>query len=207
MRKEEKNLNYKLAVTGAFSAIVVILGITRLGFISINPAVSLTILQIPVILTVLLAGFVPGLTVGVVFGIFSLIQAAMSPAGGLDPLFVNPLVSIVPRMMIAVVTFFVDFLLRKIPHMPKIVSGGIAAFFGSLSNTVFVIGALYLIFNASTKAVMGGIGYFAALAVLMPNALIEAAVSVLVSVLVLSGIYIASSKKSKVSKLESFDKK
>ncbi len=206
MRSEDKKLNYKIAVTGAFSAVVIILGITRLGFISVNPAVSLTILQIPVILTALLAGFIPGVAVGLVFGVFSLIQAAMSPAGALDPLFINPLVSIVPRMMIGVITYLVYFLLRKIPRMPKVLNGAIAAFFGSLSNTVFVIGALYLVFNASTKSAMGGIGYIGALAALMPNALLEAAVSVVVIVLVLSGIYIASSRKSKLSKLEKKDK-
>ncbi len=208
MNQSKKTLTYKLAMTGAFGALVVVLGITRLGFISLSPVVSLTILQIPVILVTLLAGLVPGISVGAIFGIFSLIQAASSPTGVLDPLFVNPLISIVPRMLIAVITWVVDLLLKKIPHMPKILSGSIAAFFGSLSNTVFVIGSLYLIYHDKVYAGMGNVGYFAGLAVLMPNALLEAAASVIVTAAVLSGVYVATNKKSKLSsEVESENKK
>ena len=42
--------NKKLALTGAFSALVVVLGITNLGLIPIGATASITILQIPVIL-------------------------------------------------------------------------------------------------------------------------------------------------------------
>jgi len=199
MNQSKKSLTYKLAMTGAFGALVVVLGITRLGFISLSPVVSLTILQIPVILVTLLAGLVPGISVGAIFGIFSLIQAASSPTGALDPLFVNPLVSIVPRMLIAFVTWGVDLLLKKIPHMPKILSGSIAAFFGSLSNTVFVIGSLYILYHDKVYAGMGNVGYFAGLGLLMPNALLEAAASVIVTAAVLSGVYVATNKKSKLS--------
>jgi uncharacterized membrane protein len=48
--------NKKLALTGAFSALVVVLGITRLGLIPIGATASITILQIPVILIVMMAG-------------------------------------------------------------------------------------------------------------------------------------------------------
>lgn len=208
MNQSKKTLTYKLAMTGAFGALVVVLGITRLGFISLSPVVSLTILQIPVILVTLLAGLVPGISVGAIFGIFSLIQAASSPTGALDPLFVNPLVSIVPRMLIAFVTWGVNLLLKKIPHMPKILSGSIAAFFGSLSNTVFVIGSLYILYHDKVYAGMGNVGYFAGLGLLMPNALLEAAASVIVTAAVLSGVYVATNKKSKLSsEVESENKK
>lgn len=208
MKESKKSLTYKLAMTGAFGALVVVLGITRLGFISLSPVVSLTILQIPVILVTILAGLVPGISVGAIFGIFSLIQAASSPTGALDPLFVNPLVSFVPRMLIAFVTWGVDLLLKKIPHMPKILSGSIAAFFGSLSNTVFVIGSLYILYHDKVYAGMGNVGYFAGLGLLMPNALLEAAASVIVTAAVLSGVYVAINKKSKLSsEVESENKK
>lgn len=196
---DKKNINFKIAITGAFGALTIVLGITRLGFISLSPVVSLTILHVPVILATLIGGLIPGLSTGAIFGIFSLIQAAMTPTGALDPLFVNPLVSILPRMLIAVVTFFVDKLLRMIPKMPKVLSGSVSAFFGSLTNTVFVIGSLYLLYHSKMLEAMGNLGYFAGLALLMPNALLEAAASVIITFLVLGAVYLAGNKKSKLS--------
>ena len=102
---ETLSLNKKLTLTGAFSALVIVLGITRLGFITLGPTASITILHIPVILICMLAGLPEGLFVGLVFGSLSLIQAAMSPSGVLDPFFVNPLVSVLPRMLIAVIAW------------------------------------------------------------------------------------------------------
>lgn len=205
MESKTKSRNYQLAITGAFGALSIILGITRLGFISLSPVVSLTILHIPVILATLLAGLIPGVGVGAIFGIFSLIQASISPSGALDPLFTNPLVSIVPRMLIALITWGVDALLRKIPHMPKIVSGSVSAFFGSLSNTVFVIGSLYLLYHSKMLETMGNLGYIAGLGVLMPNALLEAAAAVIITAAVLTGVYVAKGKKSKLSRESASD--
>ena len=72
------SLARKIALTGALSALVVVLSVTPLGFISIGAA-SITILQIPVILAVLLGGLPSGAFVGAVFGIMSLVNAALRP--------------------------------------------------------------------------------------------------------------------------------
>ena len=197
----EKSLskNKKLALTGAFSALIVVLGITRLGFISLSPTVSLTIIHIPVILVVMLAGLPGGLACGTVFGIFSLIQAAMNPSGALDPLFVNPLISIVPRILFALVTWFFWKLLNFIPHMPKTISAAITSFTGSLLHTCFVIGMLYLFYNGKVSAAMGGLGYISGLALLLPNALIEAAAASVVCTAVIATITFSGKKHSKLS--------
>ena len=46
---ETLSLNKKLTLTGAFSALVIVLGITKLGLIPIGATASITILHIPVI--------------------------------------------------------------------------------------------------------------------------------------------------------------
>lgn len=196
---KKQSLNYKLAITGAFGALSVILGVTRWGMISLSPVVSLTIMHIPVILATLLAGLVPGIGVGAIFGVSSLILAATSQSSLLDPLFINPLVSVLPRMLIAVITWAVDVLLKKIPAMPRIVSGSISAFFGSLSNTVLVIGSLFLLNHDSISKELGNSEYFAGLAVLMPNALLEAAAAVIITAAVFGGMYAVQGRKSKLS--------
>jgi uncharacterized membrane protein len=89
----------KIATAGVLSAVIIVLGITRLGFITL-PIGSITIMHVPVILGAILEGPVVGLITGFLFGLFSLIQAAMSATAPLDAAFVNPLFSIVPRLFI-----------------------------------------------------------------------------------------------------------
>jgi uncharacterized membrane protein len=190
--------NRKIALTGAFGALVVVLGITRLGFISLSPAVSLTIMHIPVLLTVMLAGFGSGISVGAVFGIFSLIQAAMSPSGALDPLFKNPLISVLPRMLFAAAAWLIWRGLRKISLLPESVSAAITGFISTLLHTCLVIGSLYLVYNTDVSSAMGNIGYLAGLIVLMPNALIEAAVAAVVCAAVIGSVSVVSGKKSRL---------
>ena len=85
--------NRKIALTGALCALVVVLGMPplHLGMIPLGPNASITIMHIPVLLAVMLTGGVSalasGIAVGTVFGVFSLILAAITPTGALDPPF------------------------------------------------------------------------------------------------------------------------
>lgn len=189
--------NRKLALTGAFSALIIVLVITNLGIIPIGAVASITVLQVPVILICMLAGLPEGLFVGAVFGIASLIRAAMCPSGALDPLFVYPWNSILPRMILAVVAWGLWKLLNLIPHMPKIVSAGIAAFLATVAHTLMVIGCLYL-FNGKDVQTAMQMGYWALIAALSFNAILEAVASTLVCVAVYTGLFISGKKKSKL---------
>jgi len=84
----------KIVITGVLSAISIFLGITRLGFIPWFSGVSLTIMHLPVIIGAVLEGPVVGFAIGLIFGIFSLIQAAIAPTGPTDVWFTNPLISV-----------------------------------------------------------------------------------------------------------------
>ena len=193
------SLNKKLTLTGAFSALVIVLGITKLGFITLGPAASITILHIPVILICMLAGLPEGLFVGATFGILSLVQAAMSPAGALDPFFVNPLISVLPRMLIAVIAWALWKALNLIPHMPKTISAGIVGFITTVCHTLLVLGSLYVFKAADVKAPLGGMGYFALVGACGFNAILEAIAATIFCVAVYAGLFIASKKGSKLS--------
>ena len=194
--------NRKLALTGAFSALVIVLGITKLGIIPIGGTASITILQIPVILIVMLAGLPEGLFVGAVFGIMSLIQAAMSPSGALDPLFVYPWNSILPRMLTAFVAWGLWKLLRLIPRLPKIISAGITGFFATVAHTILVIGCLYLFNGEEIKEIMQ-VGYIALIVMLSSNAILESVATTFICIAVFAGLYIAGKTKSKISSISS----
>ena len=191
-----------LAITAALGALTIVLTITRLGFIPWVSGAAITILHVPVIIAALIGGFWSGVGVGLIFGLSSLIMAATSPTGVLDPFFVNPLVSVVPRMLIAVVTFFVFKGLQTLNRQNNFfltqLFVAIAAFLGSIANTVFVIGALYVTNYADIMAITEGTGYIAFLLILLPQALLEAGASVVLSAAVVSVYWATGRKKSKL---------
>lgn len=195
--------NRKLALTGAFSALVIVLGITKLGLIPLGAVASISILQIPLILAVMLAGLPSGLFVGATFGIMSLIQAAMSPSGVLDPLFVNPLCSVLPRMLTALAAWFLWKLFSSL--LPRAIAAGITGFLATVAHTLLVIGCIYIFKGADVREAMGGIGYFALIGALSVNAVLEAVASTVVCVAVYFGMNVSKNRQSKLSK-ESLEK-
>ena len=197
----EKNvsLTRKLVLTGALSALIIVLGITKLGLIPLGPAASITILHVPIILAACLCGLPSALFTGAVFGIMSLVQAAMSPTGVLDPLFVNPLVSVLPRMLTGLIAWALWFVFNKIPKMPKAVSAGITAFLATVGHTLMVIGSLYLFALEKTLEGMGGLCYLAVIGVLAPQAALEAVAATIICAAVYVGLFVSGKRISKLS--------
>lgn len=197
----EKNVSRtrKLVLTAALSALIIVLGITKLGLIPLGPAASITILHVPIILAACLCGLPSALFTGAVFGIMSLVQAAMSPSGVLDPLFVNPLCSVLPRMLTGLIAWALWFAFNKLPKLPKTVSAGITAFLSTVCHTLLVIGCLYIFQGAATREGMGGMGYFAVIGVLAPQAALEALAATIICVAVYVGLFVSNKRKSKLS--------
>ncbi len=138
--KKSKLTTKKIATIGLLSSISILLGITRLGFIQIN-VVGATIMHLPVIAAGILEGPLVGAIVGLIFGVFSMYQALSAPSI-VATAFLNPLVSVVPRILIGIVSYYVFALLKK-PLKKGSIS--VAAFIGSYTNTIGVIGAIYLL--------------------------------------------------------------
>lgn len=147
----------KLVVCAMLSAVSMVLSFTPLGFIPLGP-VSITILHLPVILAALLEGPVSGLVVGGVFGAFSLYRAFVAPSGPMDVFFMNPLVSILPRLLIGPVAWFVQKGLAKLfakLRRGKVLTTMGASAVGSLMNTVGVLAMLYLIYAKEAAELFG----------------------------------------------------
>lgn len=164
----------KIVITGVLSAISIFLGITRLGFIPWITGASLTIMQVPVIIGAVLEGPVVGLTIGLIFGLFSLMQAAIAPTGPADIWFTNPLLSVLPRLFIGPAAWLVYRLLERW-KVPALITAGVV---GSLTNTVLVLGMI---------GVLGYVPWIAIPPILLGNGLPEAAAS---AILVLSVVAI-----------------
>lgn len=133
----------QIAIIGMLSAVSIVLGSTGFGFIPL-PMAKATIMQIPVIIGAILEGPVVGIAVGLIFGIFSIVQNLTNP-NILSFAFLNPLVSVLPRMLIGITTYYVY---KKIFIKNDLVKTGISAAVGSLTNTVGVLGMIYLLYAA-----------------------------------------------------------
>lgn len=140
----------QLATVGMLSAVCVVLGLTGYGFIPL-PVAKATILHVPVIIGTILEGPLVGMAIGLLFGIFSIIQNMTTP-NILSFAFLNPLVSIAPRILIAITTYYTFKLLTGNKSALQI---GTAAMVGSLTNTVGVLGMIYWLYAAEFAAARG----------------------------------------------------
>lgn len=193
--------NKQIAVTAALSALTILMGIPglHLGYIQISPTISLTIMHIPVVLAAILAGLPGGIVTGLIFGLTSLVNAAANPSGVLDPLFVNPLCSVLPRIIFGVAAWGIFKLLEKIPYCPKSVNSLVTAIFSSLIHSFVVIGSMYVFLNGRISEAMNGLGYFALMLMILLGAFLEAIAAAVVCSVVVASITIVSHGKSKLS--------
>jgi uncharacterized membrane protein len=121
----------KIVIAGVLSAITILLGWTRLGFITVPTIVAdATIMHVPVIVGGVVEGPIVGAIVGLIFGIFSFIQ-------GTIPAFKDPLVAILPRLFIGITAWLAYIALKRLNQYVAVV---VAAVVGSLTNTVGVLG-------------------------------------------------------------------
>jgi uncharacterized membrane protein len=142
--------------------------------------VSATISHIPTIITGVILGPIAGLIMGTSLGIISLLHALLAPASPLDPLFINPLISVLPRMFIGVVSYYVFALLKKAFKKDglKISTGTfVAGIAGSLTNTGLVFLMLYLIYAQEVAQKLGVAFSVILITVFTSNAIAEALVS------------------------------
>jgi len=184
----------KITTIGVLAAVSIVLGITRLGLIPWINGLSLTIMHVPVIIGAILEGPLVGGFIGFLFGIFTMIVAAISATTPFDAAFINPLISVLPRLFIGPASWLLYILINK--SLVKEPSSAMAegttmagrvfleslaitsgAILGSLVNTVLVLTALW-IFKILDWPVI--------IAVIVSNGLIEAVVSAFIVLAVVS---------------------
>jgi len=173
----------KIALTGILIAVIAVL--TLIGYLPGNPTASFTLAHIPVIIgIVLLKDWRYSLVLGFAFGMSSFIRAFF-PIGVLDPLFVYPYISILPRILVGGTGYLAYLLVKNIKSAT--VRTGIIAAITTLANTVFVMGALFLFVGTELFGILDVIGFSAGallIAVLSFNVPIELATGIIVSILV-----------------------
>ena len=144
---ETKSQAYRLTIRAILMAIILIQGMVPfLGYIPLGP-VSLTIIHLTVIVAAVTLGTKDGMFVGLICGLTTLVRAWTSPTSPLDTLiFTNPIVSVLPRVMVGLVAGVTFTLIYK--RFKKLyLSTILAAIFGTLTNTILVLGLMGLLYT------------------------------------------------------------
>ncbi|HAN58429.1 MAG TPA: ECF transporter S component [Erysipelotrichaceae bacterium] len=185
--KKTKSLTY-LALFMAIEAVLVM--VPFLGFIPIGP-LRATTLHIPVIIAAIVLGTKEGCLVGLIFGLFSLLNNTINPtvtSFAFSPFIsgniLSAVIAIVPRVLIGFVSGEVYHLMKnRFPTAGMFVS----SFLGALTNTALVLGGIYLLFGQAYAKALGR--SFASLApyfisVISTQSLLEAVVGAIIAVAV-----------------------
>lgn len=142
----------KRVIIALFAAIIIIQNfIPFLGYIPLGP-LNLTIIHITVIVVALSMGPLYGGIVGGIWGVITWIRAFVWPTSPLATIvFVNPLIAILPRILIGIVAGGSFSWLKK--RLAKQSSAMVlAAILGSLTNTLLVLGQIYLFYRGKSQA-------------------------------------------------------
>ncbi|BDZ30423.1 ECF transporter S component [Lactiplantibacillus sp. WILCCON 0030] len=132
---------YHISVLAVLIAIVIIQNVVPFfGYIPIL-GLSLTTIHVTVIIAAVVLGPKDGAIVGGAWGLIDWIRAFTAPTSALAPLvFTNPLVSVLPRVLIGVVAGWTFIWLRR--HLKPAPSLLVAGVVGALTNTILVLGLI-----------------------------------------------------------------
>ena len=172
----------QLVVIGMLSGISMFMGLTGFGMIP-TPWMKITIQHLPVIIGGIVEGPIIGGIVGLIFGLFSM-YLNMSQPVLLSPIFMNPIIAIIPRVLIGIVSYYVFKIMKEKFNKEKL-GLILAAIAGTITNTAGVLGLTYILAmeqfatlkEISSAAVAGALGTIA-----VSNGIPECIVAVMIVV-------------------------
>lgn len=191
---------HELVLLAMFSGILLLLAFTPIGLIDL-PLIKATILHVPVIIGSILLGPKKGAFLGFVFGLTSILKNTMVPSVlsfAFSPLIPVPglnhgspwalIICFVPRILVGVTPWLVfQGAARLFGHKStsvRISRLAFAAVVGAFTNTVLVMGLIFLLFR-QPYALMNGIPVDAVLGVILgivgANGLPEAIVAAVIT--------------------------
>ncbi len=168
--KDKAARTKEMVITAMFTAIIIAMAfVPYLGYIPLG-FMNATIIHIPVIIGAVVLGPKKGAFLGAVFGLTSMINNTFNPnvtsfvfspfysVGDMHGNFASIIVCMLPRILIGIVSYYVYKGIVKLlknkkgSSIPALAAAGIA---GSLTNTIFVMGGIYLLFGESYAAAKG----------------------------------------------------
>lgn len=152
----------QITVAGMLSGISILMATTILGYIPLGIA-NATTMHIPTIIGSILEGPYVGTFIGLIFGVSSFLRQN-------TPLFADPIIAIVPRLLIGIVTYNV-YKFTKSPAW--------AAFAGTLTNTIGVLGLAVL---------LKYIPLIVAIGIVLKNTIFEVVIAIILTTIIVRSV-------------------
>lgn len=171
----------KMTRISMLAAIAIFMSLTPFGYIRLTPSLKVTFMHIPVIIAAITDGMAGGIIVGLIFGLSSLINSLSTIFA---PIFINPLISVFPRIMIGVFSALI---------YSKTKNASITAVIGTATNTILVLSMIY-IFAANTFANISKIAVSSLGKILLGIALTNGTLEVIAAVVIVTAIEKALNK-------------
>jgi len=133
----------QITTLGILIALVILMTfIPNIGYIQTG-LFSITTIHIPVIIGASLLGPIGGLVMGATWGLTSYFYALT--LGTIEAMiFLNPMVSIVPRILVGLIVSYATIVLERMIKTNNILRYTVIAIIGTLSNTVLVLSAIFI---------------------------------------------------------------
>lgn len=177
---ERTNKTTTLVYNAFIMAIIILMSaVPSIGFIQIPP-IAITLVHIPVIIGAILFGFKAALLFSLTFGVSSLL-VALTRGAATDVLFINPLVSVLPRLIFGIIIVVLYMALSKI-KMKEQARIGITAFLSSFAHSIIVLTAIFISLGIQNPAEGNAIFRNVLAAVFTVNVTLEAVVATVVSI-------------------------
>ncbi|MEA4824039.1 MAG: ECF transporter S component [Clostridiaceae bacterium] len=147
------------------TAIEIIFAFTILGSVPIGPIVA-TLAHIPVLIAAICLGWGPGIYMGALFGVCSMVWWTVNPlptsfvftpfitVGDINGGIWSVIICFVPRILLAVTATALYRVLSRRIKRPYL-AAGTAAVVGSVVHTLLVLGGIYVFFGAQYAAAIG----------------------------------------------------
>jgi uncharacterized membrane protein len=174
-----------------YFAILALLSFTPLGFITIF-TFAITTIHIVVLVAAFTLGLKGGLIVGLGFGIMSLLRALIAPTSPFDAAFINPIVSVLPRVLFGLIAgSMAQYLPRFFKKVPTSIFVGTVSGVSTVFHTALVLFAIIVMrpFIPIVGEVFGNISFFALFAsIFVSNAFVEVILAALVVPLITAAL-------------------
>ena len=169
-----------LTVNAMFISLIALMGfVPFLGFIPLGASVSITIIHLPVLLGAALLSTRSATLFGLSFGVISLLVVLTNPAPQpIDLFFVNPLISVLPRIFFGFFAGLLFSFTRRFAILQQYGLLSLFAFLATVFHTVLVLSMLWLFAGAELSGLFGNLIQFIWF-ILSLNGLIEAFLSAL----------------------------
>lgn len=157
-----------MVLTALFSAIIIIMAFTPLGYIPLG-VINATIIQIPVVIGSLFCGPKQGAFLGFLFGFTSFLKNTIMPATlsafvfspvlaagmfGAKGVLYSTFICFVPRVLVGVLPYYLYKGMKQWSKW-KTVNFAVAGVIGAFTNTFLVMGSIYLLYKDAYAAAQG----------------------------------------------------